>query len=207
MTSRRRLSSGGPSSPADRISLNIFREGKETESGYLTNWQRLCRERVTVSVAAHGPTTPFELVESAAMAKRFDLKEQRRGRGKAFDQYWCIFDVDEHPKMLEALDMAKANAINIALSSPCLELWFLIHFENQTAYLDRNEAQRRSKVLLGCEKVLTPAALALLVENYEKAKAHAQALEAKHVGDGTAQPWNPYSTVWRLVDEIRREAA
>ncbi len=207
MTSRSRAGSRRSSNQADRLQLRIFSEGRKTESIYLTNWHRLYRDRVIVSIAPHEHTSPFELAESAAAERRSDLREASRGRGAAFHQYWCIFDVDEHPKVPEALDLARANSINIALSSPCLELWFLIHFDDQTAYLDRKEAQRRSKAILGCDKVLSQTALDLLVVNYATAKSRARALEQKHIGDGSSQPWNPNSDVWRLIDVIKRDSA
>ena len=207
MTTQSRASSRSrsrrPSAQTNRLQIRVFSEGKKTESIYLTNWHRLYRGQVIVSMAPHEHTAPFELAESAAAQRRRDLREASRGRGAAFDQYWCIFDVDEHPKIPEALDMASANNINVALSSPCLELWFLIHFDNQTGYIDRREAQRRSKEILGCSKALTQAALDMLVANYETAKSRAEALAAKHRGDGSSQPWNPQSEVWRLVDIIR----
>jgi RloB-like protein len=205
MTSRSRGGSRRPSNQAERLQLRVFCEGQKTESVYLTNWHRLNRSHVIISIAAHEHTTPFELAESAASQRRSDLREARRGRGSAFSQYWCVFDVDEHPKVAEALELARANAINVALSSPCLELWFLIHFENRTAYLDRREAQKRSKAALGCGKSLTPTALDLLVTNYDTAKARAQALEVKHVGDEASLPWNPYSDMWKLIDTIKAD--
>jgi hypothetical protein len=202
MTRKPRKEAGGSSSQASRIQLRVFAEGKKTEDIYLTNWSRFYRDRVIVSIAKHEHTTPFELTETAVAERRNDLREARRGRGSAFHQYWCIFDVDEHPKIPEALELAASNTINIAISSPCIELWFLIHFENQTAYLHRRDAQRRSEQLLGCSKSLSPAALDLLVEKFDIAKTRARSLQVKHNGDRTPQPWNPYSNVWALVDEI-----
>jgi RloB-like protein len=114
-----------------------------------------------------------------------------------------MFDVDEHPRVPEAIELARVNNIGVALSSPCLELWFLIHFEKQTAYIDRKEAQRRSRNLLGCDKVLTTEALERLVGEYEKGKEHARVLARKHKGDGSPKPWNPYADVWELIDIIR----
>src|ERR1700678_901397 len=113
-----------------------------------------------------------------------------------------MFDIDEHPKIPEALELARANDVNVALSSPCLELWFIIHFENRTAHIDRKEAQRRSREILSCDKVLSPVALERLVAEYDQAKKRAQALEMKHDGDGSPKPWNPYADVWKLVDII-----
>jgi hypothetical protein len=187
----------------NRLQLRVFAEGKQTESIYLTNWHRLHRDKVIVSIAPHEHTTPFELAELAASERRSDQRQAKRGRGSAFNQYWCMFDVDEHPKVSEALDLARANSINIALSSPCLELWFLIHFDQQTAHLHRSDAQRKSRDLLGCDKVLSQVALDLLTSKYDTAKRHAQALAVKHLGDGSSKPWNPYSDVWELIDVIR----
>jgi RloB-like protein len=185
---------------ASRIQLKIHAEGEKTESQYLTRWNRLYRENAIISIATHEHTTPFELVKSAAAQRRQDLRNA--GTGSEFDQYWCIFDVDEHPKLPEALNMAQANNIKIALSSPCLELWFLLHFGNQTASIERHPAQKRSEHYLKCSKDLTEAALDLLVENFATAKSRAQALAMKHDADGSRRPWNPHSEVWKLVDVI-----
>jgi RloB-like protein len=203
MNSRPRSRSRRVSSRSNPLQFLVFCEGRKTENIYLTNWHRVYRERVIVRIAPHEHTTPFELAQAAASHRRRDLTEARRGRGAAFDQYWCMFDVDEHPKVPDAIELARANNINVALSSPCLELWFLIHFEDQTAYLDRKEAQKRSKAILGCDKVLTQAALNCLVAGYDLAKARAQALGVKHEGDEAQKPWNPYSEVWKLVDAIK----
>jgi RloB-like protein len=207
VTSRSRSGKSKSSSIANRIQLIIFCEGKKTESIYLTHWYRLYRSKVIAKIAPHEHTTPFELVRTAVDQRRADLREARRGRGSPYDQYWCMFDVDEHPHILEALELAKANNINVALSSPCVELWFLLHFDDQTAYIDRHDAQRKSRDHLSCDKVLTPTALDLLVSNYEKAKDRAQSLERKHIGDASDPPWNPYSDAWQLVDAIRSDTA
>lgn len=207
MTPRSRNSARRASVEMRRLQLRVFSEGLKTESIYLTNWYRLHRDRVIVTIAPHEHTTPYQLAESAVAERSRDLKEASRGRGSAYNQYWCIFDVDEHPKVPEALELARVNNINVALSSPCIELWFLIHFEKQTAYIDRREAQRKSKEILGCDKTLTQSALDRLVEAYNEAKSHALILDRKHSGDGSARPWNPHSDVWALVDEIRGSSA
>jgi hypothetical protein len=182
----------------------VFTEGKKTESIYITYWNRLYRDRAIVTIAPHEHTTPFELAEAAAAQRRKDLKEASRGRGAAYDQYWCVFDVDEHPKIPDALILARDNNINVALSNPCFELWLLIHFDRQEAYIDRRDAQKRSQEYLKCDKVLTDEALNILFTKYSIAKSRAKALEQKHKGDGSEQPWNPYSDAWKLVEAIKQ---
>jgi len=70
-----------------------------------------------------------------------------------------VFDVGEHPKLPEALDLARRHEIAVAISNPCIELWFLLHFERQMAFIGRWDAQRRAEATLGCSKVLTDCAL------------------------------------------------
>jgi hypothetical protein len=98
MNSRTRPRSKGVSSGTNRLQIMVFCEGRKTEGIYLTNWHRVYREKVIVRIASHEHTTPFELTQAAASHRRVDLSEARRGRGAAFDEYWCMFDVDEHQR-------------------------------------------------------------------------------------------------------------
>lgn len=181
--------------------LLVFVEGKVTEEEYLNFWHRRFRDRVTVEVHDFRGT-PKALVERAIEVKQKNEKNARRGRGRAHDEVWCVFDVDEHPHLAEAIDLARRHDINLAISNPCIELWFVLHFADQTAYIDRHAVQRQAKQLLGCDKSLTGAALELLGDGFDEAKARAQRLDEKHLGDGTQAPGNPSSEVWRLVDVI-----
>ena len=142
---------------AERLDLLIFTEGEQTETSYLRYWHREFRDRVAIVFdSRHGG--PKQLVEWAASRKRDELRSATRGGGQAFGQVWCVFDIDAHPQIPEAIDMAHANDIHLAISSPCIELWFVLHFANQTAHIERGDIQRRSRELLSCEKRLTATA-------------------------------------------------
>jgi len=185
-----------------RRHLLIFTEGERTEDGYLLHWRRAYRDTVLVTVDSfHG--APLPLVDRAVDAKRADKLEQRRGRGRAHDEVWCVFDQDQHPNIPAALNKAAANEIGVALSNPCIELWFVLHFADQTAHLERGDAQRMSRALLGCDKVLTSQALEALSLRYEDAKDRAVRLDAKHEGDGSPHHSNPSSNMWELIDRLR----
>ena len=149
----------------------------------------------------HG--APLSLVDRAVEAKRREARDEKKGQGRAHDEVWCVFDRDEHPNIAEALDKAAANGIGVVISNPCIELWFVLHFSDQTAHIERGAAQRRSRELLGCDKVLTGPALAELSERYVHAKQRAQQLEAKHAGDGSPEHSNPSSNMWELIERIR----
>lgn len=207
MGNPRRSRGGRPvrrvSAAAVHKALLVFVEGERTEVDYLTHWWRINRSNVTVLIAdAHG--TPRTLIDLAVDAKRTAERDARRGRGRAFDEVWCVHDVDEHPDVRAIRAIAYANGIHLAISNPCIELWFLLHFESQTAHLERHVAQRRAQGHLKCKKALSSDALALLEDGLPVATERAQALDAKHRGDGSPVGHNPSSRVWEIVDSIRR---
>ena len=190
------------SSNALRLELLVFVEGLRTEEMYLVDWHRRCRDRVRVTIDPYR-AGPLQLVERAVAAQRAEAYDARRGRGRAHDQIWCVFDRDEHPNFASAIELARRHDIRLAVSNPCIELWFLLHFEDRTAFIDRHEAQARAEAILRCSKVPSPAALAALADRYDKAKERAISLDEKHHGDGLPPGSNPSSGLWRFVDQIR----
>ena len=179
--------------------LHVFTEGEKTEIQYLGHWFQLHRERVRVVFDPfHG--SPRRLVEEAVRQKRED-----RRRGQLADEYWCAFDIDEHRRVPEAIDMAQGNQIRLAISNPCIELWFLLHFTDQRAHIAKERAQSESKNLLKCGKNLSSEALTSLEDHFETAQRRAQSLDRKHELDGSPSRTNPSSNLWELVERIRAE--
>jgi RloB-like protein len=119
------------------------------------------------------------------------------------DEIWCVFDVDEHPYQADAIRRAEQHGINVAVSTPCLELWFILHFEAQAAHMGRRAAIRRAEALLSCSKTLTDEALQALVSRYEDAVKRARELDVKHAKDRSPPRSNPSSDVWRLIERIQ----
>jgi RloB-like protein len=187
---------------AVRPQLLVYVEGARTEEDYLVYWSRLYRTRVRVTIAPERGV-PTTLVAHAIEAKKAGVREEKRGRGSAWDEIWCMFDEDAHPGLHDAIASAAANDIKLAVTNPCVELWFILHFEDQTGHIERQQAQSRARHHLSCEKALSDTALDLLGRHYENARARAIALDAKHAGDGSPTRSNPSSEVWKLVDRIR----
>lgn len=179
----------------------VFTEGLATEPDYVNHWYRQHRQRVKVVIDDfHGG--PFQLVTRAIQRRDHDYREARRGRGAAFDEYWCIFDRDDHPKFDLAVNQAVSKKIKLAHSNPCIELWFMLHFSDQTSYIHRRDAQQESKDLLGCGKRLTLQALKKLQAEFPTARCRARALDDKHLLDGSPSRSNPSSDVWKLIQNI-----
>lgn len=190
-----------PSRSAVLLDLLVFIEGLRTEEDYLTYWRRQYRDRVLIDIDPFRGG-PLQLVERAVAAKRSEARDAKRGRGRPHDQIWCMFDRDEHPYFDRAIDLANRHGINLAISNPCIELWFMIHFEDHTAFIERQKAQDRAEELLGCSKALNESALRALAERYDEARRRAIKLDEKHAGDGSPPGTNPCSGVWRLIDVI-----
>ena len=117
----------------------VVSEGEVTEPEYLHGLRRACRNpRVTIEVAReHG--VPRTLVDFAKQYKeQAEIKAAREGDDNlAYDSVWCVFDIDEHPRVGEAKEMARDNGIHLAISNPCFELWLLLHFRENPGMQDR----------------------------------------------------------------------
>jgi hypothetical protein len=184
-------------------SIHVFVEGSKTEDSYLLPWRREYRDRVRVAVDEFKGAVPMALVRRAVEELKTSQRDAARGKGRAHDEVWCVFDRDEHPQVADALALAAQHGIHVAFSNPCIELWFILHFEEQTAAIDRHAAQRRAEHHLKCRKSLTTDAARALVDRYEDARLRAHALDAKHEGDGSPPNSNPSSGMWRVIDRVR----
>ena len=108
----------------------VVSEGKITEPEYLRGFADACRNpRVDIEIAPeHG--VPRTVVEVARDRKKEaeEAATREKDDNLAYDSVWGVFDMDEHPNVGEAKEMARDNDIHLAVSNPCIELWLLLHF-------------------------------------------------------------------------------
>lgn len=187
-----------------RETRRIFRvltEGKITELRYLTKWARLNRGKVVLDISDSG-MTPDALVRRA---QEHVGTGRRRRRDPDFDEIWCVFDVDQHPNVPQAVHNAGQTGIEVAVSNPCIELWLVLHASDQTAWISRRDIQQRSHELgLTSGKRIPETAWMTLIDEFETAKHRARELDARHEGNGSPPRTNPSTDVWRLVDRLRQ---
>jgi hypothetical protein len=121
----------------------IVCEGKKSEPDYFTGLSRsVHNSRVDIQIEpASG--VPLSVVETAKKLKKNAEDNSRREEDEniAYDTVWCVFDVDDHPNVPGALQLAADAAISVALSNPSFELWLLLHFRESPGM------QHRSKVV------------------------------------------------------------
>lgn len=181
-------------------------EGEKTEPDYLRLVNRSATGAlVELVIIDDDSTSPKQLVDSACELKQQAKRAARRTRDPfaKIDEIWCVFDVDEHPMIVEARQRGLDNEVGVVVSNPSVELWFLLHFDDQTAWIHRDDARRKVEgCIAGYDKTL--ASLDPFEGTYEAARARAQHLTSKHHGDGTPFPEdNPSSNMWELVDSLQ----
>ena len=180
--------------------VRVLTEGKITEPHYLSAWARGNRRNVHLDLSDTG-MTPGALVRSA---KQHVQNSRSRRVDPDFDEIWCVFDIDEHPNVPQAIEDARQSGIKVAVSNPCFELWLVLHVQAQTAYINRRNVQRLSKERqITREKKIRATAIDTLIEAFDTAKQRAQALDELHAGNGSPRRSNPSADVWRLVDRLR----
>lgn len=94
----------------------IVCEGEKTEPNYFRKF------RTSAKVIVHG----------VGMNTSSLIREAIRLKGEDdYDQVWCVFDRDSFPlqNFNQAIEMAKANDIQVAYSNEAFELWYLLHFD------------------------------------------------------------------------------
>jgi RloB-like protein len=184
-----------PFRPAAKTLL-VFCEGAVTERQYVYGLAKyLGAGSVSVSLERGDPK---RLVEFAVAEKRAG---RRRGSDAA-DLVWCLFDADDHTRLAEALVQARDNELSVALSNPSFELWLLLHFADQTAYIDRHDARREVENHVPRYSDRKEVPFELLIPGHSEAALRAELLEKRHRDNGSPTTENPSSGVWRFVAEV-----
>lgn len=182
----------------------IVSEGEATEPEYMRAVMKLRKvPSAEIMFVPPPPTSPKEIVTKAR-----DLKKEARADDK-YDAVWCIFDVEAkvsqaaRPGLAEALQMATANNISVALSNPCFELWILLHTEDCRGSIYSGIVQHRCKScgLVDGKHISNPNEL---LGSYQIACERARALDSMHQLNGTQriEDQNPSTGVYKLVEAI-----
>lgn len=125
------------------------------------------------------------------------------------DIIWCVFDRDDNTNAMlsKAKQMAIKEGYQIAFSNPSFEVWFLLHFNNQTTLVEncetaikllkkkgRLEQYEKNKEVYEQLKPLQEAAI-------DRAKKRVAALQAEHT-EILSRESNPVTTVAELVEYL-----
>ncbi|MFP3872069.1 MAG: RloB family protein [Candidatus Aenigmatarchaeota archaeon] len=180
--------------------LVIVSEGEKTELKYFSNYRkRGCGLKIETPNTSK--TDPLGLVK---YAERQIRKNELEPDGD--DEVWCVFDVDQNKENIKkAVDEAEDNDINIALSNPCFELWFLLHFElRQTELSCDDTIDNLKKYLPDYSK--NQDIFYEIVDKRDEAISHAKKLNEIHSERRNNELYspesNPSTQVFKLIEYI-----
>ncbi|GAB4136801.1 MAG: RloB family protein [Planctomycetaceae bacterium] len=171
-------------------------EGEVTEPEYLDGLKSEVKNPL-VDIEVHGGIgVPRTIVEYARDRMKDAKKQAKRENDDnlKYEEVWCVFDVDDHPNLADAKEMARDNGLKLAVSNPCIEVWLWLHFAESPGMQDRNKLQKMMRKHIA---------------NYNKHVNYADykngyddaVTRAKRLTEGV----NPSTTVWRLTESIRKE--
>ena len=181
--------------------LLVSCEGERTEPEYLRGFLRHTKN-VLVDLKIpneHGdPKKVVEIAKAATQAARSKARAQN-DEFLSYDQTWCVFDRDEHPRFDPACIMAEDNGYELAVSNPCFELWLLLHFR------DSPGDQPRDRILTMLKKHVPDydkgIAFTDFVAGIDDAVRRARQLDEAALKMGEKRR-NPTTGVYRLVQTI-----
>ncbi len=191
----RRLNSGRK----QRQVVLIITEGAKTEPLYFSGFRAAARGRYTIKIMTSNVKDALGLTAYAKdQKKRLGLSTKMR------DSAWVVFDTDSNSqeRLDSAQKLAKASTLNLAMSNPCFELWYLLHFEDRTSPLSKEELYLRLRDHIpGYKK--NQDYFDLLSPHRDRAIQRAAALDAPY-DKPLSRSANPLTGVWRLVRELEK---
>jgi hypothetical protein len=183
-----------------RKRILIVCEGEVTETTYFKDIGR--RVRTHLEIQAIGPAgVPVTAVRKAVAIKKASEAAAKKEANAflKYDEIWCAIDVDNHQNISQALDQARANGINVAISNPCFELWILLHFQDQRKHIDRVALKSLCKKHIPKYEKVPPCDL--LHSKRQLALGRGKELEKWQSKMGRTRE-NPSTGVYRLVERI-----
>jgi len=179
--------------------LVIVSEGEKTELKYFKNYRkRGCGLEIKTPNTSR--TDPLGLVKYAErQIRKYELEPE------GDDEVWCVFDVDENEeKIHDAVEKASESGIDIALSNPCFEIWFLLHFKFRDTRLTCDDAIEELKEYIP-NYSKNQDIFFDIIDMREDAISHAKKLNEVHRerdNELYSPDSNPSSQVFKLVEFI-----
>lgn len=198
------LNRNSPNLPP-KVEIFIVCEGENTEPEYFDSCIDEYGNGLVKLHVVPGAGVPITLVNTA-IELRERLKGERQRSKNSYDacfRVWAVFDRDEHPRVNEALNKARAAGVDVAFSDPCFELWPLLHLLDYGGQDHRHALQARLSAHMPTYDHENGAVIdfALIKENYALASQRADRLllarERENCPNG-----RPSTTVGRLVEKI-----
>lgn len=185
----------------------IICEGEKTEKLYFENlvaYEKL--SSVNIQIFSGKGSDPKSVVETAIQ------KIEEQSQYLAFDEVYCVIDRDSHKTFEKAKALAKKHKIQLIVSYPSFEYWYLCHFLYSRAPIIQSGSKSAAD---NCEDLLNGQWQRKFNEKYSKARRGIYMLLLPYLEDAKQnaerafaeahkdQEWNPSTRVHVLVEMLR----
>ena len=171
----------------------ILCEGRETEWNYfqaIRSKKRRCNAKIEIIPGDKFGANPKNMLEHALKIKKKDEP----------DDIWLVLDHDNRSKINEIIQEMKNAGFNVALSNPCFELWFLLHYSNSSSNLTSEQAKNelKKKYINDYDKSMS-GIYSILKPHQRSAMFAAEQLRKYHLDNNNDEMSNPSTNVDKLV--------
>ena len=188
----RRASRGLP----PRRVIIIVCEGARTEPSYFEGLRQRRRLRTAQVRVFPGRTSGNEPSTLIGFARKLQVEFPTA-------EVFCVFDYDGRPQIMELLDQCRAKPeLRPVLSNPCVELWFLLHYEYFAREETQQDLKRRLRAHIPRYEKLGTSLYDLLESHQARALPRARRLRENHEALGRLPQANPSTSVDILVEVL-----
>ena len=184
-----------------RKTFYLFCEGKNTEPHYFEALKQKYKQYVDLRIkgAIGVPMTITKEIIKEKEKKKIDNIE---------DQYWAVFDCDEHPCYERAKKECHDRNIPFAYSDPCFELWHILHFQEYDKSCKRHDVQKLAETLIeGYErKTGKTTDFYPLLDKLEEAEERAEKQRQNRETEGRTNG-SPSTSIYELTRAIKKAIA
>lgn len=184
--------------------IHIICEGEVTEPDYLkwfANWNKV--GGLDIDIIPKGG--PIRALVDKMLEQSKKYKDRKKCTEDIQHEIWGVADIDEHPKRLEAINLARDLKLNLIISNPCFEIWGVFHFEPFSSPRHRHFIQKylkngmpsychKNNPIFEYEKITD-------LKPYAYARKNAIASLKARIEEGT-EKGNPSTNIFELLDNI-----
>jgi hypothetical protein len=193
--------------------FHIYCEGENTEPEYFKSFPVNTETKVKAVGLGRSKTA---LVERTIELLRRDGLMKRQTNYDPDRQLWVVFDYDirgdanEVADFNNAIELATKRGIRVAYSNDSFELWFVLHYQFQTAAVTRKEYYGILSSKLNCNyeeegktKEFAQSLYAIFLPDQARAIQNAKRLHEGKMNDSHSNQ-NPCTIVYQLVEELNK---
>ncbi len=187
-----------------RRHILIVCEGEKTEPYYF-NWIKN-KLRLSAIEIKRDIQDPLRIVEEA---HKLNSKKRNSDEPRDYDETWCVFDVENpsnNPNLGQAIALADENNINLAVSNPSFEYWYILHFSyTDREFADGSEAKEYLRQFIPNYSSGNSDFLEELYTHTDEAITNSKNIfesHAKWSSGRTIRFPNPSTYVYKLVEEL-----